>query len=242
MTSPGTSSRAAGVTHLPSRLTRALIASWALRASIALPAWCSSQKPTVALAKSRTRMMKKSGQCRSTPERITGGFDHPGDGTPEVGQQLQQRIGLLLGDLVGPVLAQPLLRLGLAEAVGREPKRFSTSARGRDFRSSFASGLESGCASGASGSGSRRVARSGVHHAGGRSPAPKASFRAASASGARLVRTTRALVPRTVSRSLASSTSSASRTQPASTRLDGFSELREELFLEAGTVLDPARG
>ena len=71
MTSPGTSSRAAGVIHLPSRFTRALIASSAFRASMALPAWCSSQNPTAALATSRTRMMKKSGQCRSTPDRIT---------------------------------------------------------------------------------------------------------------------------------------------------------------------------
>ena len=69
--SPGTSSRDGGVTHFPSRLTRALTASWALRASMALPAECSSVKPTVALASSRTRMMKKSGQCLRRPERIT---------------------------------------------------------------------------------------------------------------------------------------------------------------------------
>jgi hypothetical protein len=71
MTSPGTSSRAGGFVHLPSRFTRALIASFAFRAAIALPAWRSSQNPITALAKSRTRMMKKSGQCLSTPERIT---------------------------------------------------------------------------------------------------------------------------------------------------------------------------
>ena len=71
MTSPGTSSRAAGLTHFPSRFTRALIASLALRAAMALPAWCSSQNPTTALATSKRRMMKKSGQCRTTPDRIT---------------------------------------------------------------------------------------------------------------------------------------------------------------------------
>ena len=71
MTSPGTSSRAAGVIHLPSRLTRALIASLAFSASMALPAWRSSQNPIVALATSNTRMMKKSGQCRTTPDSTT---------------------------------------------------------------------------------------------------------------------------------------------------------------------------
>jgi hypothetical protein len=71
MTSPGTSSRAAGVTHVPSRRTRHLTASWAFSASMAFPAWCSSQNPTMALATSRTMMMKKSGQCRSTPDKIT---------------------------------------------------------------------------------------------------------------------------------------------------------------------------
>jgi hypothetical protein len=71
MTSPGTSSRAGGLIHFPSRFTRALIASLAFRAAMALPAWRSSQNPTTALATSRSRMMKKSGQCRTTPDRIT---------------------------------------------------------------------------------------------------------------------------------------------------------------------------
>ena len=71
MASPGTSSRAGGVTHFPSRFTLALIASLAFRASIALPAWRSSQKPIIALASSRTRMMKKSGQWRDAADRIT---------------------------------------------------------------------------------------------------------------------------------------------------------------------------
>ena len=71
MTSPGTNSRAAGVIHFPSRFTLALIASVAFRAAMALPAWCSSQNPTTALARSRSRMMPKSGQCRATADRIT---------------------------------------------------------------------------------------------------------------------------------------------------------------------------
>jgi magnesium-transporting ATPase (P-type) len=48
--SPGTSSRAGGVIHFPSRLTRAVTASLAFKAAMALPAWRSSQKPTTALA------------------------------------------------------------------------------------------------------------------------------------------------------------------------------------------------
>ena len=71
ITSPGTSSRDGGVTHFPSRRTRHLTASWAFSASMALPAWCSSQNPTAALATSSSKMMKKSGQCRSTPDKIT---------------------------------------------------------------------------------------------------------------------------------------------------------------------------
>jgi hypothetical protein len=71
MESPGTSSRAGGLIHLPSRLTRALIASRAFSASMALPAWRSSQKPTPALATSNTRMMKKSGQWPTTADSTT---------------------------------------------------------------------------------------------------------------------------------------------------------------------------
>jgi hypothetical protein len=71
ITSPGTSSRAGGVTHLPSRFTRALMASFAFRAAIALPACRSSQNPTTALAQSRIRMMPKSGQWRATADRTT---------------------------------------------------------------------------------------------------------------------------------------------------------------------------
>jgi len=52
-------------------LTRALIASRAFKASIALPASRSSQKPMVALASSSTRMMKKSGQWRTTADSTT---------------------------------------------------------------------------------------------------------------------------------------------------------------------------
>ncbi len=70
-TSPGTNSDAFGFVHFPSRKTFALTASLAFKAAMALPAWCSSQNPTTALEASRRRMMKKSSQCRTIPDRIT---------------------------------------------------------------------------------------------------------------------------------------------------------------------------
>ena len=72
MTSPGTSSRATGIDPFSVPLHTGLDRQpLALSAAMALPASRSSQKPTPALASSRRRMMKKSGQCRTTPERIT---------------------------------------------------------------------------------------------------------------------------------------------------------------------------
>ena len=122
MTSPGTSSRAAGVIHFPSRFTRALMASLAFRAAMALPAWRSSQNPTTALARSRTRMMPEVRPMPGYRRKDDRCFDHPRDGTPEIGKKLQERIGLLLFNLVRPVLGQPFLRLGLAESVRRRPQ------------------------------------------------------------------------------------------------------------------------
>ena len=46
-------------------------------------------------------------------------FDHPGDRTPEVGEEFQDLVGFLLRDLVRSILGQPLLRLGLGQAVRR---------------------------------------------------------------------------------------------------------------------------
>jgi hypothetical protein len=51
-------------------------------------------------------------------------FDHPGDRTPEIGEEFQDLVGLLLRDLVRPILGQPLLRLGLSEAIRRRPQFF----------------------------------------------------------------------------------------------------------------------
>ena len=62
-------------------------------------------------------MMKKSGQWRTIAEKHHRDFDHPRNGAPEVAEEFEQRVCLLFRDLVGAILSQPLLRLGLAEAV-----------------------------------------------------------------------------------------------------------------------------
>jgi hypothetical protein len=51
-------------------------------------------------------------------------FDHPRNGTPEIGEELQELVGFLFRDRIRAVLGQPLLSFGLAEAVGRRPQLF----------------------------------------------------------------------------------------------------------------------
>ena len=51
-------------------------------------------------------------------------LDHPWDGTPEIAEELQELICLFYRDLVRPVLGQPLLSLGLAEAGRRRSQLF----------------------------------------------------------------------------------------------------------------------
>jgi len=67
---------------------------------MAFPAECSSVKPITALANSRTRMMKKSGQCVQHAGQDHRDFDHPRDWAPEVGEELEETDGLLLFDLI----------------------------------------------------------------------------------------------------------------------------------------------
>ena len=60
-------------------------------------------------------------EIRPVPDRAgqdDGDLDHPRDRPPEVAEELQQRVGLVLGDLVRPVLRQPLRGLGLTQAAG----------------------------------------------------------------------------------------------------------------------------
>jgi len=63
-------------------------------------------------------MTKKSSLWRTT-RKNHGRFNHPGNGTPEIGKEFQERIRLLFLKLVGTVLGEPLLSLGLGEALGR---------------------------------------------------------------------------------------------------------------------------
>ncbi len=51
-------------------------------------------------------------------------FDHPGDRSPEIGEEFQDLVGLLLGDLVRTILSEPLLRLRLGQAVRRRGQFF----------------------------------------------------------------------------------------------------------------------
>ncbi len=51
------------------------------------------------------------------PRQNYGRLDHPWDGAPEIGEEFQERIGFLFFNLVGAVLRQPFLSLGLTEAV-----------------------------------------------------------------------------------------------------------------------------
>ena len=85
--------------------------------------------------------MTKSSQCWTIPDRIDRRFDHPRDGAPEIGEELQERIGFLFRDLVRAILRQPLLRLGLRPS-GDDPNFFWSSGMVTDFRSSFDSGFE----------------------------------------------------------------------------------------------------
>ena len=150
MTSPGTSSRAAGVIHFPSRFTRALIASLAFSAAMALPAWCSSQNPTTALARSRTQddaeVRPMPGYRRQDHRR----FDHPRDRTPEIGEEFQELdwFSFLRSRWahIGSAVSAPRLDV---RPSGDDPNFFSTFGKGRDFRSSFALGFDPGLESAA---------------------------------------------------------------------------------------------
>jgi len=100
-----------------------LIASLAFSASMALPACRSSQKPIVALATSSSRMMKKLGQWRTTPKRITAASIIQGIGPQKYDRNFRIALVFFSGILFGPYFSS----------------RFSTSSSGSDLRSSFAS-------------------------------------------------------------------------------------------------------
>ena len=72
-----------------------------------------------------------------------GGFDHPRDGPPEISEEFQQRIGLLFLYHVRPILAQPLCRLGLGEAVRRRAQFLLHFRQGQGFQVVLRIGLRS---------------------------------------------------------------------------------------------------
>jgi len=49
-------------------------------------------------------------------------FDHPRDRTPEVGEEFEQRIALLLFDLIGSIPDKSLLGVGCSESIRGVPK------------------------------------------------------------------------------------------------------------------------
>jgi hypothetical protein len=148
MTSPGVKSLAGGVTHLPSRLTRALIANRAFSASMALPASRSSQKPIVALATNSTKIMKKSGQWRTTAERTTATSIIQGIGPQKYPRNFSSALVFFYAISLGPYCTSRLFASASVKPSGDEPRRFSTSAIGNFCRSSCETGLASGEAAG----------------------------------------------------------------------------------------------
>jgi hypothetical protein len=70
----------------------------------------------------QARIRRHDGKVRPMPgycRKDHGRFDHSRNGAPKIAEELQERIGLLFFNLIRPILGQPLLRLGLTEAVRR---------------------------------------------------------------------------------------------------------------------------
>ena len=78
--------------------------------------------------------MKKSGQWRTTPDRIDRPFDHPRNRAPKITEEFQERIFFLFLNLVRSILGQPFLRLGLTETIWRRPQLFLQFRHGKIFQ------------------------------------------------------------------------------------------------------------
>ena len=143
ITSPGTSSLAFGVVHFPSRLARALTASLALRAAIALPAWCSSQNPTTAFEQSRSRMMKKSIQCRTTPDKITAASIIQGIGPQKYVRNFRISFVFFSAISLGPYCVSRFCASVWLSPSGEDFSLVCNSDIGSDLRSLLGAGLGS---------------------------------------------------------------------------------------------------
>ncbi len=60
-------------------------------------------------------------------------LDHPRDGSPKIGKEFQEEVGLLLGKFIRPILGKPFLRLCLRETVRRRPQFFLQLRHGQRF-------------------------------------------------------------------------------------------------------------
>src|ERR1039458_8976073 len=96
-------------------------------------------------------MMKKSGQCRSTPDKITAASIIHGIGPQKYVSNFSSGLAFFSTISFGPYFASRFPASPWLRPSGDDDRRFSTSGTGRDFRSSFASGTGPAFAPGAPG-------------------------------------------------------------------------------------------
>src|SRR6056297_3934930 len=131
------------VAHLPSRFTRAFIASLSFKAAMAFPAWCSSQNPTTALANNSNRIMPRSGQCLSTAERIAAISIIQGMGPQKYERNFRNWLGFLSFISLVPYMLSRSCASSWRSPSGDDPNSACSSDIGRSFRLSFTLVLDS---------------------------------------------------------------------------------------------------
>ena len=142
MRSPGTNSLASGVIHAPSRITRALTASFAFSAPIALPAWRSSQNPIAALKNRSSSIMRKSGQCRTAADRTTATSIIHGIGPQKYFRNIRYILVFFSGISLGPYCASRFVASRAVRPSLPDPSFFSTCSIGKVCRSVFCFGAD----------------------------------------------------------------------------------------------------
>ncbi len=93
-------------------------------------------------------MMKKSGQCRTTPDSTTATSIIQGIGPQKYKRNFRSELVFFSSISFGPYCASRFVPSAWLRPSGDALNRFSTWAKGSDLRSSFASDGESGFASG----------------------------------------------------------------------------------------------